>query len=712
MRASASPHDPLWRSFERILAFYRVRLEKSLAESDISVDWDKPLTANEILVIGRHLGMEVSLRGLAGIDIKNLRKPSIVLVPEKKVLAALPQEGSVPALWVPESDLNVEALCLSREKNLYVLEFDKLASATLRDGTVLHANWFWDLLRKQGQDYADIGLATLFVNLFVLVIPLFSMTVFDRVIPNHAHETLTALTIGVILSFALSFGFKLIRGHVLGNVVARVAAKMDVDFMDQLLRLSVPAHKLTVGERFDLFHELQSLREFFALRFVPAVVDLPFFLLFLLIMGSISWAVGVAVIIGVFLLFAVNAACRLSVNRAAKRHFRESRGKHATLIELLEGASAIRMFNAIGATLFQWQSVADRVAETGKNNQSKLELADDLSMTLMSLISILVIVIGVDEIEKGAMTTGGLVACNILVGRTLSPVMNLASVFGRLRQSLDSLKTIDSVFHMPSEPRASVDYEPKGPFKGAMRLSDITFYHPGQIHPTLYHLNLDIRAGDKIGLIGRTGAGKSTITRLLDGSLTPQSGHVFVDDLVLDTIHPAEWRQSLGIVPQEPFVFSGTIRQNILLGLREAIDEGWLKQVLTMSGLDMLLHQAGYGLDFDVGEAGARLSGGQRQCLAIARALIRKPQILLLDEPTNGMDNDLELRVRESLHAYVKNKTMILVTHRTSLLGLANRLVLIDHNTVAADGPPDEIIRRLSGKPQPQETPKRDATYG
>ncbi len=696
----AASDDPMWRSLERIFSFFRLTLDKSLAQSQIAVDWDKPLTPTDVMRIGRHLGLELSFHAIAGIDLFGMRKPAIILLPESKSLVSLPKEGARPTFWPADERVDVDALCLSRDKNLYAIEFEKPDAATIRDDGAPKAQWFWALLRKHKRDYIDIGLATFFVNIFMLVTPLFSMTVFDRVIPNHAHETLIAMTLGVLLAFAFNLGFKLIRSYILGLIVSRVGSKLDVDFMDHLLRLTTPAHKLTVGERFNLFHELQGLRDFFASRLIPAIVDLPFFVLFLFVVNAISPAISVVVVIGVALLFVVNIACRVSVDRAAKMLFKEARGKNATLVELLSGAAAIRLFNATGFTLFRWRSLSERVAESARNSQNKTGLADDLSMTLMMTISIFVIVVGVGAVEKGAMTIGGLIACNILVMRTLSPVMNLSAVMGRMRQSFDSLKVIDNIFHMPVEPRVTADYDPKGPFSGSMRLQDVTFYHPGQVHPTLYHLSLDIRPGDKIGLIGRTGAGKSTVTRLLDGSLSPTSGHIFVDNLVLSAVHPAEWRQELGIVPQEPFVFSGTVRENILLGVQDSVDEDWLKQVLAMSGLDMLMQQAGYGLDFDVGEAGARLSGGQRQSLSIARALIRKPRILLLDEPTNGMDNDMELRVKNALQVYARDKTMVLVTHRTSLLSLANRLVLIDRGGVAADGPPDEIIRRLSGHGQ------------
>lgn len=695
-------HDPLWRSLERILSFYQLRMEKALAASQVAIDWSKPLTPSDIMLIGRHLGLEVALHALAGVDIASLTKPALIMLPEKKSLVALPKAGEVPALWVPEGDIDVDALCASRRKDLYVIEFERKAGVvTQEESDEKKADWFWGLLRREGRAYFDIGLATFFINLFILITPLFSMTVFDRVVPNHAYETLTALTIGILLAFVFNLGFKLIRGHVLGEVVARVSSKLDTEFMDQLLRLNIPAHKLTVGERFDLFNQLQGLRDFFASRLVPAIVDLPFFLLFLVVVFIISPAVSIVVIIGVVLMLINGTICRIKVNSTSKQNFRESRGRNAALVEMLTGAPTIRMFNAVGSQLYRWQRLVERSSETARNSQHAAGVADDLSLTIMSLVSIFVIVVGVHEIDTGNLSMGGLVACNILVSRTLSPIMTLAAVLGRLRQSLDSLKMVDNIFHMPSEPKLSAAYEPKGPFRGGMQLRDVTFYHPAQIYPTLYHFNLEIKPGDRIGIIGRTGAGKSTVTRLLDGSLTPQSGQIFADGLVLDAIHPAEWRQSLGIVPQEPYVFSGTLRENILLGTQNEVDEGWLKQVLAMSGLDLLMQQAGYGLDFNIGEAGSRLSGGQRQSLAIARALVRKPNILLLDEPTNGMDSDLEMRVATALRNYAQDKTMVLVTHRTTLLGLVNRLVLIDRGAVAADGAPDDVIRRLSGKGAP-----------
>ena len=200
------------------MSFYQLRLDKKLAESQIAVDWAKPLAPADVMLIGRHLGLDITVHAIAGIDIAELRRPALILLPDSKSLVSLPKDGTLPGLWMPEGSINIDALCVSREKNLYVIEFDKLASASIReDGDEPHAQWFWNLLRKHSTDYIDIGLATFFINIFILITPLFTMTVFDRVVPNHAHETLLALTVGIVLAFVFNLGFKLIRGHVLGK---------------------------------------------------------------------------------------------------------------------------------------------------------------------------------------------------------------------------------------------------------------------------------------------------------------------------------------------------------------------------------------------------------------------------------------------------------------------------------------------------------------
>jgi len=679
-------HDPLWQGFCRVLQFYQLPVNAKLVLAQVPLDPSKPLALEDIQRIARQRGFVTTARAILPADIGALSTPHLVVVNDKTLLVYWPDKNQSKLMDAVTGALTT--LPASKTPVL-TIGFDKAQTAP-SESVQRKAAWFWDLFWQHKRDYWDLVIATLFINIFALITPIFSMNVYDRVVPNHAEETLWALTAGVVLAFGFNFIFKLVRGHILGRVTAKLAAKLDVDLMDHLLRLQGTAQALTVGEKTDLFREMQSLRDFFASRLMPAVLDMPFFILFLVVIYVIDPGLTLVVLAGIALMFVVSLSCRIPTQRSAEDNAQELRGKNTVLVELLSGAASVRMFNAMGVHLHRWQRIAERSAQSGYRSQHFMGLMDDLDMTIMFLIN--VFVFGVYEIEKGALSMGGLVAASILVGRAMSPIMALASVAARLRQSMNSLQTIDRIFSLPVEENLPMDYAPKAPFKGALELQDVTFYHPAQVRPTLYHLSLRIAPGEKVGLIGRTGAGKSTLTHMLEGNLQPQSGQVLADNMVLSSIHPVEWRQQLGVVPQDSYFFSGTIRSNILLGVTEVVDEVWLQQVLQMTGLDVLLQQAGYGLDFQIGEGGCRLSGGQKQAIALARAMVRRPQILLLDEPTNGMDHTLENHVRGALQQFARERTLVLVTHRTTLLGL----VLIEGGKVAADGPRDEILKLLA----------------
>lgn len=683
--------DPLWLALRQVLQFYQLPANPTLVLAQVPLDSEQALTVGDVQRIAQHLGFATTVRAMLPADVAALGLPHLLMLPDKSCLVWLP--GSPGKLAATKAD---SAAVLPADKTpLFAVSFERQEKS---DATAFKpAAWFWHLFWRYRRDYWDVALATLFINLFALVTSIYAMNVYDRVVPNHATETLWALTIGVVLAFVFNFVFKLVRGQVLGRVTVQLAARLDKDLMERFLRLTSTSQALSVGERADLFRELQGLRDFFAGRLIPAVLDVPFFLLFLAVIFLIAPGLTPVVIVGIVLMFLASLLCRLPANRSADENAHELRGKNALLVELIAGGGAIRQHNALGQQLHRWARVAERTAQSGERSHHLVSVMDELAMTIMMLVNVFIIVAGVYEIEQGALTVGGLVASSILVSRAMGPVMTLTSVLARLRQSLGALKLIDRVYSLPAEPAVPADYTPKGPFKGGMTLKDIIFYHEGQVKPTLYHLNLAIAPGEKVGIIGRTGAGKSTITQLLQGALTPQSGQTLADGMALESIHPAEWRQHLGIVPQEPFFFAGSIRANILLGVTEAVDEVWLKEVMQLIGLDVLLQQAGYGLEYQIGEGGQRLSGGQKQAIALARALINRPQILLLDEPTNGMDHGLENQVRQSLQNFARGRTLVLVTHRTTLLGLVDRLVLIDGGKVALDGPRDEVLKQLGG---------------
>jgi ATP-binding cassette subfamily B protein/ATP-binding cassette subfamily C protein LapB len=690
--------DLLWRSLAHIYEFYRLRLDSALIQAQVAIDWTQPLQLHDLVRVARHVGLEVEERAVTAGDLDGFRIPVVIPCADGEYRVFVPGSG----FWDPAEQRQAD-LPSASGKLFRVLTLEKTAPDAVKvmdsDRQTGAHDWFWKPFWSHKGDFVDLAVTTFFINMFALLMPVYTKNVYDRVVPNHAEETLVALTIGIVLAFAFNLGFKMVRGHVLETMAARLASHFDDQLMDHILHLNASGSSLTVGEKSDLFREIQNLRDFFAARLMPAVLDLPFFLMFLVVIYLIGPGLLPVVAGGIVLMFLVNLALAASVNRTSDTQFKETRRKNAVLVELLSGASSIRLFNAVGSHLRGWSRVADRSTQAAQHSQHVMELAGDISITVTYLINVLLIVVGVGEIQAGNLSVGSLVAASILVGRALAPVMTLAMVAGRLRQSLDSLRVIGRIFALPAEARLTADYQPKGSFSGRLTLEDVTYYHPGQVRPTLYHMSLSIAAGEKIGLIGRTGAGKSTITRLLDGTLKPQSGLVMADGYLLDAIHPVEWRGSLGIVPQDSFFFSASIRENILMGAAEGVDEAWLDQVLSMSGLAMLLSQAGHGIDSQIGEGGQRLSGGQKQAIAIARALIRRPDILLLDEPTNGMDHDLEQHVKASLKEFAHNRTLVLVTHRTSLLGLVDRLVVVDGGRIAADGPRDAVLKQLAGEP-------------
>jgi ATP-binding cassette subfamily B protein/ATP-binding cassette subfamily C protein LapB len=695
--------DPLLRCLELVFQHHRLKLDKALTRAALPIDWAQPLSADSAAAIARHAGLVVENAAIDTQAASELRAPAIVMTAGGALFALLPDAVGPPALKNPEgaaTPLNT----LENGGALSVLTFEKKILApdagALSFRRISAAQWFWAPMRGHRSDYVDILLATLFINLFAVAFPVFSMNVYDRVVPNNAQETLLALTAGIVLCFVVNFAFKAMRSKIIEAQAARIAAHLDAALMRHLLRIPDGASGLSVGEKSNLFREVQNLRDFFALKFLPALMDLPFFILFLLVIQAIAPGILTVVIGGVALMFVVTLAAQAPVDRTAHDNFAETQNKNTVLVETLNGSETIRQFNAFGEKLLSWGRLALRSADAAQKSQYMNTLAMDLCVTIMFLVNVFVIYEGVTEIKNGRLTMGGLVAASILVGRAMAPIMNIAMVTGNLKRSLDMIRTIDGVFKITGDPEREASYHSKAPFKGALEMRDVTFTYKGQARPSLQGASLSIAPGERVGILGKTGAGKSTVAKILAGSLAPLRGQVFVDGTAMELIHPDEWRGSIGVVSQDPFFFSGSIRDNILIGLGgHDVDEAWFREAVQIAGLDILLQQSGFGLDYQVGEGGKRLSGGQRQALAIARAIVRKPQVLFMDEPTNGMDSALEQAVRNRLDAFCKGRTLVLVTHRTTLVPLVGRLVIVDQGRIIADGPRDDIMRRLTGEP-------------
>ncbi|QQS57967.1 MAG: type I secretion system permease/ATPase [Alphaproteobacteria bacterium] len=634
--------------------------------------------------------------------LQELVTPVILLLQDRKAVVYLPGGDEPGKLFA--SDTGLAAGNLENLRNAYLGHAILVTPKGKDQEKTEHMwkqgaiDWFWAPINAYWQGYAEIIVCSLFINLFIIAMPLFTMNVYDRVVPNFAVETLQVLTIGITLAFIFDFLFRTIRAHILEKIAAKLSVKFDRDLMAHLIDLPPEAMSLSIGEKANIFKELQGLRDFYSTRLVPAFVDLPFTLLFLIVIYLIAPSVSFVPVLGIIMILGLQMGVQSLLTRRTKEMFSSSQSKSAVMVEMLGGLQTIRMFGAGGARLRRWHDVSERSANSTKRNQSVMNAAANISNLVMTLVNIFVVFFGVYAIQAGDLSVGGLIAVTILAGRAIAPVTGVAAVVSRLRQSRDVLKMIDSIFSVPVEGDRAANISAKGPFTGRMELQNVSYKYKGQSLAAVQGINLNISAGEKIGLIGQTGAGKSTLAFLLAGLIHPQTGTILYDGFAHDTILSAELRRSIGYVPQKSFFFSGTIRDNILMGA-EDLTEHDFAQAAELSGLNMYIHQTGQGFDTEIGEGGIRLSGGQQQAIALARAMIRDPSILIFDEPTTGMDNLLEQQIHQNLKTYLRNKTFIMVTHRTTLLPLVERLILLTKGRLAADGPRDEVLRRLGAQP-------------
>ena len=559
-------------------------------------------------------------------------------------------------------------------------------------------DWFWRPLKEFWPSFTEVLLCSLFINLFVLLIPLFTLNVYDQVIPNFAQETLVVLTTGVLIALVFDFLLKTVRTYVLERVAAKVGHEYDTKLMERMLLVDGERLKLGVGERANLFRELQGIREFYASKLIPTAVDLPFFILFMAVIYVISPVLTIVPAVGALVILALNAAIQIPINRATANYFASMQRKSTLLLETLGGTATFKLFNAVGSRLFRWSSSAEQASESARYNHFLLGVVQNVSLAVVHMVHVLVVVVGVFQIQSGLLTIGGLIACTILSGRAMAPIVNVGAVVSRWQQSKDVLVAIDGLFKLPHEGERAANQSADGELRGQIDLRDVSYKYPGQTRLALDGVSLSIQPGERIGLIGPTGAGKSTLAGLLTGLMQGYTGDIEFDRFALQSIAPAKLRANVAFVPQMPFFVGGTIRDNVLLG-SEDVDESQLEQAIRLSGLDTVIQQTGLGLDTPVGENGAALSGGQRQAVSLARALVRDPAILVFDEPSTGLDSALEARLKNELAAYLEGRTYIMITHRTTMLDLVDRLVLLEGGRIRADGPKADVLRALSGKP-------------
>ena len=564
---------------------------------------------------------------------------------------------------------------------------------------VLRHSWFWGTLYQHRKDYAQVLLASVMINFFVLVSPLFVMNVYDRVVPNNAIETLWVLAAGALTVFGFDFLFRMLRAYFVDGVGKKVDVVVSNRIFEHIIGIQLAVRPQSAGSFANNVREFETLRDFFTSATLMTVVDLPFSILFLVV---ISWLAGPLVLvplIAIPLVVIVGVALQFPLTRLINANFKVSAQKHGVLVEAIDGLETVKGTSAEGVLQGKWEHAVGVVAATGQRAQLLSATGVNFTMFVQQIVTIVLVVVGVYLIADNQLTLGGLVAATILSGRALAPLGQIAGLLTRFQHARVAYKSLSDLMAMPLDRPAGKAFLRRLQLDGNIEFAKVTFKYPHQPVPALDGCTFRINRGERVAILGRVGSGKSTVARLIVNLYQPEAGTVLVDGVDVGQIDPADLRRHIGYVPQDVKLFYGTVRDNMVMGNRRASDDAFLRAA-RLSGVDRIVGRHPAGFDLPVGEQGRALSGGQRQAVAIARALLADPEVMVMDEPTSHMDFATEAQFVQVLSEYLKGKTLVLITHKPSLLALVERIIVLDGGRVVADGPKEKVLQALTQNEQ------------
>lgn len=572
-----------------------------------------------------------------------------------------------------------------------VFKFDPRTPAT---GELKSKHWFWSVVFQNWRLYRDSLIAALLINLFALAMPMFSMTVYDRVVPNRAEETLWVLTVGVILMMLFDTVLRTMRAYILDTAGKRIDVTLSARIMERVLGLKMSDRPASVGSFAANLRAFESVRDFVASATITTIVDLPFVMVFFLALIWISPWLAIPPLVCIVLLLIVSLITQRKMQELVETSQRATSQRNATLVESLVGIETIKFMVAESSFQRQWEQSTVFLAQTS----TKLKLLSNGTMNfaqaMQQLVSVTSIIVGVYLLIANQVSMGAIIAASMLAGRAMAPFGQVAGLLLQYHSAKSGLASVD--MHMQQQPERSEDtaYLHRGSFQGTIEFKNVSFTYPGQQQSVLSNVTFKIQAGEKVAFIGRIGSGKSTIQRLILGLQQPTEGAILIDGIDARQIDPAELRRAAGFVSQDVSLFYGTLKENIALGAPFADDQDILAAA-EVAGVTEFANKHPKGFDMTIGERGESLSGGQRQAVGIARAVLNDSPMLLLDEPSSAMDHQSEDALKSRLKRFCTGKTMVLVTHRTSLLELVDRLIVIDSGKIVADGPKAQVVEAL-----------------
>lgn len=635
--------------------------------------------------------------------LSNLVLPTVLLLKnaQASILLHMDFKTKTARLLQPEAGAGEQTISLSdleKEYTGYSIFVKKLHHFDERSPeiiTVPQRHWFWSPLLQSWRIYRDVLVASLLLNVFAIASPLFIMNVYDRVVPNKAIDTLWVLALGMLVVFVFDFIFRALRHHFIEVAGKKADILLSATIFERMLGLKLEARPPSVGAFANNLGEFEHVRNFITSSTIAALIDAPFVLLFIAIIAFVGGHLAWVSIVMIPLMLGVEWFIQTPLKQAVENTSRAAAQKNAVLIETLVGAETIKILGAEGPLQRKWEQSIGYIAQWSLHLRELSAIAQHTLVFLQQLASVAVVIVGVYLIADLKLSMGALVACVMLTSRAISPIAQVARLITQYQQAKMGLKTLDSIMSLPIERPVKQSFIHRNTFKGQIEFEHVNFSYPGQTSlEVLSDISFHTQPGEKIAIIGRIGSGKTTLEKLIMNLYQPSSGTIRIDGIDIRQIDPAELRRSIGCVPQDILLFFGTLRENIVYGA-PYVDDKAILRAADLAGITDFVNRHPLGFDMPVGEWGGRLSGGQRQSVAIARALLLDPPILILDEPTNSMDNSTEDALKQKFMSMMQNKTLILITHKASMLDLVDRVIVLDEGRIRADGPKKEVLEAL-----------------
>ncbi|QLI81008.1 type I secretion system permease/ATPase [Chitinibacter fontanus] len=700
--AAFVPSDPLTTCLVQLTRFFQRPCSVQTLTSGLPLNGNR-LDAMLFPRAAARAGLTAKLQRRSLDDIPDLSLPVVLLLKDGEACVAVKRQGNQWEILEANSAGGVQHITQADLAALFCgfvifvkpsFQFD---ARTQADHIPRAEHWFWSSVQLCYPMYGHVLLAACLINIFALALPLFTMNVYDRVVPNQIYDTLWVLSIGVVLLLLFDVLIKALRAYYIDLAGKRIDVMLSAQIFERVLGLKVASRPQSVGAMVSHFQEFEGFREFITSATVTVIVDIPFVVLFLLV---IFWLGGWLVLVPMIcipVIVILSLLLQRPLGELIQQSFRVASQKQAGLIETLSGIDTLKASTAESYAQRRWEKIIGEFGKLAVKTRGLSSMIVIQAGFIQQLATVVMVIGGVYLIGLRELTVGGLIACNLLLGRTLGPFAQVASLISRYHQARAGLKGMEQVMALPVEREKGQDFVQRPDFKGEIEFRNVSFSYPGQDTLALDDVSFHISPGERVGIIGRIGSGKSTLEKLILGFQEPSAGAVWIDGVDVRQIDPAQLRHNIGYVPEDVFLFYGSVRDNIVLSA-PYIDDAAMLDAAEIAGVSEFVNRHPKGFDMLVGERGVGLSGGQKQTLGIARALLLNPAIYVFDEVTSALDNRSEEQFKQRFMRRLNTQhTLLLITHRMSMLTLVDRLLVLDNGRLIADGPKAEVMNMLAG---------------